>query len=365
MLNGISLFSGVGGLELALHDEVKTVAYVEREAYCQAVLIKRMRDGHLDQAPIYDDVQTFNGKKYRGQVDIVFGGFPCQDISVAGKGKGIKEGTRSGLWFEMHRIIGEVRPPLVFLENVSAITRRGLDTVTASLAEAGYDCRWCDVRASDVGARHRRERWFCLAYTNHNSIGAETCDNGGLSKTQREVWGKCEGGQSDGCGALLEARTVEDSDSRGGSRETGTWKSDLRRIKGEESDDNINEASERPREEDVADDDGLRVEGTGSEQQTTRTSGKSKKVSDSCFERLQGSKETRNIKESGKDGNKQFTRQCGIWRVDPADINPASESFVGRVADGIPKRVDRLKCLGNAVVPQQGRLAWKILTNIK
>jgi DNA (cytosine-5)-methyltransferase 1 len=167
-VNGISLFSGVGGIELDLQEacEVETVAYVEWEPYCQAVLIQRMQEGLLTHAPIYDDVSSFRGEKYRGKVDIVFGGFPCQDISNAGKGAGIKEGTRSGLWFEMLRIIGEVRPEFIFLENVSAITRRGLCTVLGGLVEAGYDCRYTTLQAADVGARHRRERWFCIGWRN-------------------------------------------------------------------------------------------------------------------------------------------------------------------------------------------------------
>ena len=269
-LRGISLFSGVGGLELALHEEVKTVAYVEREPYAQAVLIKRMHEGFLDKAPIYDDVRTFKGKSYRGVVDIVFGGFPCQDISFAGKGKGIKEGTRSRLWFEMQRIISEIRPSLVFLENVSAITYRGLDTVTASLTEAGYDCRWIDVRASDVGAWHKRERWFCLGYYQPKQ------------QPGRRINGKKDFSNANSWNVRSTFKT------RIGER--GEWGSEL----------------------------------------------------------------------FSEDRDKGF---CTIWRKDPAEYSNEVESFVGRVADGVPQGVDRLKCLGNAVVPQQGRLAWRILTN--
>jgi site-specific DNA-cytosine methylase len=123
-----------------------------------------MQDKNLDDAPIWSDICSFNGKKWFGRVDIIFGGFPCQDISVAGKGAGIKEGTRSGLFFQLLRLVREIRPSYIFLENVSAITRRGFDTVLGCLYEAGYDAKWTTLAASEVGALHRRERWFCLAW---------------------------------------------------------------------------------------------------------------------------------------------------------------------------------------------------------
>jgi len=134
---GLSLFSGIGGIELSINEEVKTVAYVENEPYCQAILIKRMQEGWINSAPIYDDVRTFSGKRYRGHVDIVFGGFPCQDISCAGTKEGIKKGNRSGLFFEFMRIVSEIRPRFVFMENTSEIIRRGLDIVLSELTNRG------------------------------------------------------------------------------------------------------------------------------------------------------------------------------------------------------------------------------------
>jgi DNA (cytosine-5)-methyltransferase 1 len=162
-LYGISCFSGVGGLDVALGKDVKTVCYIENNPYCQEILRKNIKDGWLDPAPIWSDIQSFKGRPWNGKVDIVFGGFPCQDISVAGKGEGIKEGNRSGLWFEMYRIIKEVHPRYVFLENVAGIRRRGLREVLECLSEAGYNAEWTMLGAKDVGAPHKRERWFCLA----------------------------------------------------------------------------------------------------------------------------------------------------------------------------------------------------------
>ncbi len=168
----ISLFSGYGGIELGLSLAlpIKTLCYVENEPYCQRILLSRMRDGSIPIAPIWDDVKTFDGKRWAGQVDFITGGFPCQDISVAGKGAGIKDGARSGLWFEMLRIIGEIRPRYALMENVSALLGRGMDTVLGTLSEIGYDARWTTVRASDVGAPHRRERVFILGISQEQPV---------------------------------------------------------------------------------------------------------------------------------------------------------------------------------------------------
>lgn len=126
-LSAISLFSGAGGLDLAAKwAGIRTVAYVEWFQYAQAVLISRMRDGGLDEAPLWSDVSAFDGKPWCGKVDIVFGGFPCQDVSIAGKQVGITEGKRSGLWKEFARIIREVGPRFVLVENVTGLLMGGV-----------------------------------------------------------------------------------------------------------------------------------------------------------------------------------------------------------------------------------------------
>lgn len=149
-MNELHLFVGSGGGllggQLLGH---ACVCAVEIDAHCRAVLLQRQREGHIPRFPIWDDITTFDGTPWRGQVQIVCGGFPCQDISVAGKGAGI-DGERSGLWSEFARVIGEVRPRYVYVENSPALTRRGLDRVLGALAALGYDCRWGVVSAADA-----------------------------------------------------------------------------------------------------------------------------------------------------------------------------------------------------------------------
>lgn len=166
-MNGLDLFSGIGGLALALEPWVRPIAYCENDRYAQAVLLSRMSKGDLSVAPIWDDVRTLTGDYIPETIDIVSGGFPCQDISSAGRGEGL-EGKRSGLFFELMRIVEEVSPAFVFLENVPAIRTRGLAKVIGTLSDLRYDCRWTRVSAAEVGAPHLRERWFLLAAHPHS-----------------------------------------------------------------------------------------------------------------------------------------------------------------------------------------------------
>lgn len=169
-INGLDLFSGIGGISLALKEWVKPLTYCEIDPYCQAVLLSRMADESLFNSPVWDDIKTLDGNIFKGAIDIIYGGFPCQDISIAGHGKGL-EGERSGLFFEIVRLAEEIKPKFIFLENVPAITSRGGCTVTREITALGYDCRWCVISAASVGALHRRERWFLLAHAN-----GERCD---------------------------------------------------------------------------------------------------------------------------------------------------------------------------------------------
>ncbi len=162
-LTGLDLFSGLGGISKALEPWVRTITYCEQDEFCQSVLLSRMRTGDLDVAPIWDDVTTLKGDMFGEAVDIIYGGFPCQDVSVAGRGAGL-EGKRSGLFFEIVRLAEEIKPPLLLLENVPAITCRGGLRVANEIASLGYDCRFGMLSAAEVGALHKRERWFLLAY---------------------------------------------------------------------------------------------------------------------------------------------------------------------------------------------------------
>ena len=162
-MNELALFAGAGGGILG--GKLlgwKTVCAVEWDAYARDVLVARQNDGCLDPFPIWDDVQTFDGRPWRGRVDVVSGGFPCQDISAAGKGAGIT-GARSGMWSHMARIVDEVRPRYVFVENSPVLTSRGLGIVLGDLASMGYDARWGVLGAIDAGAPHKRERIWIMA----------------------------------------------------------------------------------------------------------------------------------------------------------------------------------------------------------
>ena len=163
-MNELALFAGAGGSVLAgTLLGWRTVCAVEINRDCRDTLVRRQDDGVLPPFPIWDDVRTFDGRPWRGIVDVVSGGFPCQDISAAGTGDGI-EGSKSGLWREMARIICEVRPRYAFVENSPMLTSRGLGTVLGDLAEIGYDAEWGVLAARDVGGPHGRARMWIVAH---------------------------------------------------------------------------------------------------------------------------------------------------------------------------------------------------------
>jgi DNA (cytosine-5)-methyltransferase 1 len=162
-MNVLDLFSGIGGFSLGLERAgMRTVAFCECDPYARAVLQK-----HWPDALQYDDVRTINALRLFAdgiKPDVICGGFPCQDISVANvAGKGL-EGERSGLWREYARLVGELRPQFVIVENVSALLDRGLGRVLGDLAALGYDAEWHCVPASAVGAPHRRDRVWIVSY---------------------------------------------------------------------------------------------------------------------------------------------------------------------------------------------------------
>lgn len=165
-MNELALFAGAGGGLLASKLlGWSTVCAVEIDRYCRKILRRRQIDGSLDTFPIWDDVCTFDGNPWRGVVDIISGGFPCQDISSAGKRAGIATGKRSGLWREYARIVDEVRPTFVFIENSPRLVSCGLDIVLSDLTDMGYDARWCVLGAWHVGSPHKRDRIWILAYS--------------------------------------------------------------------------------------------------------------------------------------------------------------------------------------------------------
>lgn len=287
MLRVLDLFSGIGGFSLGLERTggFKTVAFCEIEPFCKRVLRK-----HWRKVPIYDDIRTLTATRLAADgigVDVICGGFPCQDISVAGAGAGIT-GERSGLWSEYARLVGELRPQYVIVENVSALLHRGLGDVLGDLAAIGYDAEWHCIPASAVGAPHRRDRIWIIAYPD-----GRPCDH-------RSAINK------DGRAVPQERPQRVVRGSRGG--------------------------------DDVADADRTRL-----------------------AQRLKYKIGRRTIWDERCSASK------GRWW--------AVEPDVGRVAHGVPARVDRLRALGNAVVPQipeligrailQAESASKILDNTR
>lgn len=295
-MNGLDLFSGIGGITLALKPWVTTIAYCEQDRYAQGVLLSRMRDGYIDSGPIWDDVRTLSASDFATEVDIIFGGFPCQDISTAGRGAGLA-GERSGLFFEIVRLTDELRPAFVFLENVPAITARGLGAIVGEFAELGYDCRWTLVSAAELGAPHIRKRWFLLAYANSSreSSGAEGRN---LSRN-----GTLDGGQD-----------VADAEGIGWRQGRPEFRSRERIIK---------------------------------------PSGR----------RCSSGKDVDHANRKRHLASQEEIRSGRNCAVDPSWW--FAEPHVGRMVNGLSNRVDRIRCLGNAVVPIQAREAFKRLSGIE
>lgn len=331
-MNELALFAGAGGGILGGHLlGWRTVCAVEWADYPRRVLLARQRDGMLPRFPIWDDVQTFDGNPWRGRVDVVSGGFPCQDISAAGKGAGI-DGARSGMWFHMARIVREVRPRFVFVENSPMLTSRGLGRVLGDLAEMGYDAEWCVLGAVDLGAHHQRERIWIVA---HDS----SCGRG-----EGRAW------RSDpGCAREREF-TLSD-----------VAHADRRRCDREET-----RKMEQPRGaaivcggDAMADSDGTRLEerngGAGEAGACAATlisglAGRNCEISDAACRRDIGSVPQSDFRAMAKgDGTASYG-----WRW-PTEPN------VGRVAHGVARRVDRLKAIGNGQVPVVAAAAFRLL----
>ena len=293
------LFAGHGGGLLAdlILGHTPVVA-VEWDSYACQILRERAEDGWFPGLRVHEgDVSLFNPSEYTGKVDCIHAGFPCQDISTAGKQAGVHEGTRSGLYREVLRIAGVVRPKQLFLENVSAILSNGLGTVLGDLAALGYDCRWLCIRASDVGAPHHRDRWFCLArHTDSGNVGAQS--------------GVCQGEKAITSGSSANGVPNANNDRCGNGP--------IQYVSGQlESPANAGNDGEK-----------VFVAHTDSAQ---------------------------------RKGNERAER------IEPEYTNIGSASWwatepnVGRVANGIPHRVHRLKGLGNAQVPLQAAAAYRLL----
>ena len=343
-MNGLDLFSGISGISLALEPWVTPVAYCELDPYSQGVLLSRMAEGTIPRAPIWDDVQTLQGAML-GPVDILYGGFPCQDISVAGRGAGLA-GKRSGLFFEIARLVGEIKPTFIFLENVPAIRTRGADTVVKTLARLGYDCRWDVVSAVEVGAPHLRKRWFLLAHSNSNGRG---------QMSERKP---LQVGEPISAEVIPQERKEFVADAQGvGQRESADETHPLP-AGGEARDESLDGRAsvahtsghrwEQRRSEPIVSREARRVAGDGESNPDPHNPG--------LEGRLGGELQKCASKRIARSSNPQDGIGSGWWEVEPA---------ICRVVDGLPDRVDRLKCLGNSVVPLQAQTAFKRLMGLK
>ncbi len=293
------LFAGIGGGLLAdLILGHRPVVAVEWEPYACRVLRERAVDGWFPDLRVWEgDVRLFDPSEYTGIVDCIHAGFPCQDISVAGKQAGVSEGTRSGLYREVLRIAGVVRPKQLFLENVSAILSNGLGTVLGDLASMGYDCRWLCIRASDVGATHHRDRWFLMGNSNISGLERSHDNEQASTRIQQEHLQRCE--------------VVAYTDSTG---------------------------QQQGYEE---------MERGFSEQSDCCCFQPSEDVSYANSAQRKGKRESISV-----DQEHSATRRFGWWQLEPE---------LGRVANGVPNRVGQLKGYGNAQVPLQAAAAYRLL----
>lgn len=224
-LNELALFAGAGGGILGSHLlGWNTICAVERDAYAAQVLAQRQNDGILPPFPIWSDVCSFDGKPWRGIIDVISGGFPCQDISSAGKGAGI-DGARSGMWAEMARIIGEVRPKFVFVENSPMLVSRGLTRVIGDLAQMGYNAQWARFSASNFGAPHQRDRIWIIANTSGIRL-EEKWITSGLRTKVTDSRSDCSNVSNPQSFRWKQARTGKQSSSKrisGSSQEWTRW----------------------------------------------------------------------------------------------------------------------------------------------
>lgn len=352
-MRSMHLFAGGGGGLLAdLILGHRPVIAVEWERYpCQS-LRERAAEGWFPDLRVWEgDVRMFDASEYRGRVDVIHAGFPCQDISLAGKQAGVGEGTRSGLYREVLRISSEVRPRYIFLENVSAIVTNGLGTVLGDLASMGYSARWCCLRASDVGAPHHRDRWWLLATNSYSS-------NGGSEQECEHQWAEEPRGSGSGdVGSRSVCDTVCDGESSISGREREMGGSILAATgRQQASDESVGSG------EDVANtissgcEDGSELQ---PEQGLSRSDGRGS-VSDPTGLGDPKQQEPHRGEDSAREERPEFTDElCGVedaryqwWQAEPG---------VGRMVDGMANRVHRLKALGNGQVPLQAAVAWKIL----
>ena len=369
-LKMLDTFAGIGGFSYAATKLVggyRTTQFIEIDPFCQKILKK-----HFPNTPIHDDIRTFTARPF--QYDVITGGFPCQDISVAGRREGITEESRSGLFYELMRVIRMVRPKFIVLENVAAILNNGLDIVLGELSEAGYDAEWSIISASSLGACHRRSRWWLVAYPNNDGQQGrefETRNQNVTGQNTQVKWSTNSENfkrQSDDGDDKRESRIDENLSRSPNGREAKS--TDTRRIcelsegtnnyQGINSQDNYQENNDRTlvserqsgvqlsecrelgRDKTAFKNDSIRQRDDNDPNERVDT--QNFNVANSNSERLQGQNFNKMEREVWAEGN---TR-----RLDPNWRQYVSKPILPRGSDGLSNRVDRTKALGNSVVPQ-------------
>ena len=356
-LFGLSLCSGAGGIDLGLTIALpgyRTVGHVERETFAAATLVARMEDAALDHAPVWDDVASFDGRPWRGAVDIVTAGYPCQPFSVAGKRRGADDLRH--LWPHVARIIGEVEPPFVFLENVAHHLRLGFPEVASGLVGMGYKLAAGLFTAAEVGAPHKRERLFILAIR----------DGDELADPARLLWHPLEWREPDGIAAPVadaegqrQREPADEADAVAGSGPA----------RDESGDDgcNVADAADRQLSEPgwlQARREGSRRHGAGLADANGNGRKQAERRQPPDGGPLPCQSDVDDADGAGSQGwcgdAGEYARERPAWPPGPGDADgwaeylrcaPNLEPAVRRGVDGLAHRVDRLRLCGNGVVP--------------
>src|SRR5579884_658546 len=363
----MALCAGAGGGELAMRialgDAYRCVVYVEREAYAAACLVARMADQTLDPAPVWDDVRTFRGRPWRGTVDLVSAGFPCQPHSSAGKRRHTAD--ERWIWPDIARIVREVEPGWVFLENVPPLVRGGLDLVLRDLALCGFDAEWDVFSAAQVGAPHIRERLFVLA---HAQAGRRelVADPNGLRHAPDQPQSEPRG--TGAANARVGRDTLADAD--GGRLRSG--QPDLRPRRGQPNAGRRSDVVAHSNQDGRSDVGGLDVAG---QREVTlghdadRCSGAT--LVDADSQRQQAPRQPLAMAQEswpwsaerpgpGRSALPVFPpgrTDFGAWRQVLA-VEPCLEPAVRRVADGVARGNDRLRVAGEGMVPLAAAVAF-------
>ncbi len=354
----IDAFAGIGGSSYAAEKLVggyETIGFIEKDPYCQQILKK-----NFPNIPIHDDITTYRAEPY--SADIICAGFPCQDISVAGRQQGITETTRSGLFFQLVRTIRMVRPKYVILENVSAILNNGMDIVLGELFKAGYDAEWCCIPSSFVGACHQRDRWWAIAYpTKLRSRSESKIQTGRNTTSSSNRSGDVTNANNNGSPRTEKSRSIEETDGRcekrsyffiesegsSKSKDSGTIQLSFTytEIEGLERQDKTRLQGE-----------GLRSNSSRRSRSTPHTESSTRDGNET--EREHGRSRTQEISRNRNSSKTSQTWKCTEHRLNPNWKKFLSQPTICRGDDGLStkldakQRIQRLKMLGNSIVPQ-------------